>query len=210
MGSDARESSVFFFSSISFSHYCSLSNLLFFFFTPPPPPLPNPMAPARTRRRSSGGAAAATAATPLSDGKAPLEAGTPGSVVAVRASAGGPASAAAVPFPASSTSVTPAPFAPLGGRGDQETVIDDLPEELLLKVREKGEEGEHAAQGIERRGENAARRWRRRRQLLFLLPFFALILAVYRLPSFRPRPCPLSTCREKINSTFDRHKERRK
>ena len=132
------------------------------------------MAPARTRRRSSGGnaaaAAAAAASTPLSAGKAPLEAaGTPGSVVAVRAFSAGPASAA-VPYPPASTSVTPAPFAPLRGGSGQETVIDDLPEELLLKVRGKkrGEKKERAKGCVflsfsDERRENAARQ----RQLLF-------------------------------------------
>ena len=174
----------------------------FFFFPFPPLPTKNPMAPARTRRRSSGGATAAaaatTAATPLSDGKAPpLEAGTPGSVVAVRASAGDPASAAAaaaVPYPASSTAVTPAaPFAPLGGRGDQETVIDDLPEELLLKVRE-GSRRKGTRHWFfflfsfqrARRGENAARR----RLLFLLLALLPLIHAVYRLLSSLPRHVP--------------------
>lgn len=106
------------------------------------------MAPARTRRRSSGGAGpssssvAATMTTPISAAKVAASSatatggrggGTGAAATVTRASVSVRGSDAATNAPA----VTPAPFAPVGGRSfpEHETTIDDLPEELLLKVR---------------------------------------------------------------------------
>lgn len=117
------------------------------------------MAPARTRRRSSGAGAAAdgggggagpssvsaTMTTPISAGKlvsgrAAATGGRRGRAaasVSVRADATVGVVVGGGGVSGSAPAVTPAPFAPVGGRSfpEHETTIDDLPEELLLKVR---------------------------------------------------------------------------